>query len=685
MNKEQYRDFAYSKLSELKDAIMKKVGDRNIIFYGAGNGALWLGKILTPDIVHKKVFAIIDTSENIQGKCLFEKQIQSPDILCNLDMNRYVILISAINYSEEIANMLREVYHLKQGIHFLNYTHLYWQYYFFHSDLDRTLAIYDFIDRAVMTDIPVVEQEKNKEEIGIVINYSLPNGISHAAYTIALYFLLRCRGYRVRLILEDLCDTSYYPMFHENLAPHLFDDLPVSKMTRPIMYIAFDAVISYLEDTLEDIKCDRISKVVPVKRLSACDMKYIDSYAEQSYLANLFYKLNIAKAPYKIHCKKMAEYVAAYLERLPVTSMILYNGMSSGAGIFTYFGQKNSIRTPSYDGKYERGKGKIFLSADRCCCHHFDCAKVIYKHLFSETEIKKIIELGKGVFQFRINAHATAEERKNFVTEYAYVSYQPVKTEYYGQYDIVMPLNLPADSAAIGIPGIFSSMWDWMLETLDYILTHTAATVLVRMHPVQGQLEAANIFGAQKIGMTVVPITRAYDEEILKRYGNHPRLRFVRGNEPCNTYEVVRECKLLLPYNSTIGIEAAILGKTVLVSQDNYYARLGFVQRAITKEDYFQKISQSLSNKSKPLSQNSLNNAYIALACITHAAFQTDFVPDVVLQDNLQQALLPWQHLTIEELMQLDGVKEIMNIFAENKPSCVLKMRKVLESMKEKA
>jgi hypothetical protein len=63
-------------------------------------------------------------------------------------------------------------------------------------------------------------------------------------------------------------------------------------------------------------------------------------------------------------------------------------------------------------------------------------------------------------------------------------------------------------------------------------------------------------------------------------------VRFVPAEAPINSYDLLEEARLVLPFVSTIGIEAAALGKPVVVGGAVYYADLGFVWSASTREEY---------------------------------------------------------------------------------------------------
>jgi hypothetical protein len=73
---------------------------------------------------------------------------------------------------------------------------------------------------------------------------------------------------------------------------------------------------------------------------------------------------------------------------------------------------------------------------------------------------------------------------------------------------------------------------------------------------------------------------------LLARFGDDPRVRFVSASDPVSTYDLIRSARVVLPFASTTGIEAAAMGRPVVPSGSTYYADLGFVWAAASRDDY---------------------------------------------------------------------------------------------------
>ena len=85
----------------------------------------------------------------------------------------------------------------------------------------------------------------------------------------------------------------------------------------------------------------------------------------------------------------------------------------------------------------------------------------------------------------------------------------------------------------------------------------------------------------------------------------------------------------MLPFVSTIGIEAAALGKPVLVAGTSYYADLGFVWSAGSREEYFELVRRGAAGNCRRLTSSATapGSAYYVTAVANRV--WTDFTPSV--------------------------------------------------------
>ena len=151
------------------------------------------------------------------------------------------------------------------------------------------------------------------------------------------------------------------------------------------------------------------------------------------------------------------------------------------------------------------------------------------------------------------------------------------------RYDILVPLNIRWDSAALSRQRIFASVEQWLVALLDWVSARPDVSICIRQHPRER-------LGFAKGSDDLAPL--------LERYSAlGERVRFVAAADEINTYDLLRHVKVVLPHTSTIGIEAAFLGKPVVIGTSVYYEDFGFVQRPATRDEYFAKIADALGGE----------------------------------------------------------------------------------------
>ncbi len=151
------------------------------------------------------------------------------------------------------------------------------------------------------------------------------------------------------------------------------------------------------------------------------------------------------------------------------------------------------------------------------------------------------------------------------------------------RYDVIVPLNIRWDSAALSRQRLFASVDEWLAALLDWVSARPEVSICIRQHP-RERLAFAK--GSDDLA------------PLLARYsGLGERLRFVAAAEEINTYDLLRNVKVVLPHTSTIGIEAAFLGRPVILGTSCYYEDFGFVHRSATRDEYFARIADALAGK----------------------------------------------------------------------------------------
>jgi hypothetical protein len=149
-----------------------------------------------------------------------------------------------------------------------------------------------------------------------------------------------------------------------------------------------------------------------------------------------------------------------------------------------------------------------------------------------------------------------------------------------GDPNIFVPLNLRWDSAALGRERLFPSVKEWVTAIVRWAATEPQARVCFRQHPAE-RFKAFRT--SDDIGALIREINTAGD-----------RVRFVAAQDSVNSYDLLGSARVLLPFTSSMGAEAPILGIPVVTSAQNYYDSFDFVNRAETPEQYFEMVTRAI-------------------------------------------------------------------------------------------
>ena len=259
-------------------------------------------------------------------------------------------------------------------------------------------------------------------------------------------------------------------------------------------------------------------------------------------------------------------------------------------GIYHYICRKRQIRITSEDGLAE---GTVTISANGAAGCNMDTPRLIEGWLDEEREPADLLERAASMWEKRKNMTATvsaeadtAEYRKVMERNgYAYTSFQPSWKETHQIYDVVIPLNCKCDGGALVANSLFGSLEQWVEQVLDYIINTLGKSVLVREHP-SGRVESSEHSCTELY---------ASSPEILERYRDNKLFHYVRSYEELNLYQYMETCKVVLPWTSTVGLEAALMRKNVLVHTDVYYRNSDFVLSPQNCEEYFEMLGNCLS------------------------------------------------------------------------------------------
>jgi len=153
-------------------------------------------------------------------------------------------------------------------------------------------------------------------------------------------------------------------------------------------------------------------------------------------------------------------------------------------------------------------------------------------------------------------------------------------------YKQVIPIftNVVFDTSQAFANTIFSSMFDW-LDTLSGIIKdHPESLFVIRAHPDE-------LREGKESKQTVEAWVKS------NQLDERDNVIFIGPNQLLSSYELIRRSKFVMVYNSSIGLEASLLGAPVLCGGKARYTQYPIVFYPDSKKEYLQKASNLLESE----------------------------------------------------------------------------------------
>jgi len=158
--------------------------------------------------------------------------------------------------------------------------------------------------------------------------------------------------------------------------------------------------------------------------------------------------------------------------------------------------------------------------------------------------------------------------------------------EFWGEKSIfkqIVPIftNVVFDTSQGHANIVFSDMFAWLDIVLKIIRIHPETLFVIRAHPDE--------FRTGKESLESV--AQWAEKNMIQTL---PNVRFINANESVSSYELIQKSKFVLVYNSTIGLEASILGVPVICGGKARFTQLPTVFLPASETEFYEKVEQFL-------------------------------------------------------------------------------------------
>ncbi len=190
---------------------------------------------------------------------------------------------------------------------------------------------------------------------------------------------------------------------------------------------------------------------------------------------------------------------------------------------------------------------------------------------------------------------------------------------------------------------VFEDMFDWLDLVLEEIKLHPETLFVIRAHPDEGRVRKSS---RETVEGWVS--SRSVDKE--------PNVIFISPKETLSSYELILKSKFVMVYNSTIGLEAAIMGAAVLCAGKARFTQYPTVFFPQTIEDIRSKLKEFLAADAIDIPLEFKRNARRFLY---YQLFRTSLPFGEFLEPSVRTTQTRLKSFALEQLIRSESVKVI--------------------------
>jgi hypothetical protein len=192
---------------------------------------------------------------------------------------------------------------------------------------------------------------------------------------------------------------------------------------------------------------------------------------------------------------------------------------------------------------------------------------------------------------------------------------------------------------------VFEDMFDWLDLTLQVIRAHPETLFVIRAHPDELRVRKSS---RETVAGWVA--SHGVDKEL--------NVVFVSPNESLSSYELIQKSKFVMVYNSTIGLEASIMGVAVLCAGKARFTQYPTVFFPQTVEDVRRRMKEFLNADKIEVPAAFKRNARRFLY---YQLFRTSLPFDEFLEPSVRTTQTRLKSFELDELVEAEAMKAIFD------------------------
>lgn len=192
---------------------------------------------------------------------------------------------------------------------------------------------------------------------------------------------------------------------------------------------------------------------------------------------------------------------------------------------------------------------------------------------------------------------------------------------------------------------VFEDMFQWLDLVLEVIRSHRETLFVIRAHPDELRMRKSS-------RETVQGWVDRYEVQ------KEPNVVFVSPNEVLSSYELIQKSKFVMIYNSTIGLEASIMGAAVLCAGRARFTQYPTVFFPQSIEGYQRQLEEFLNAEKIEAPAEFKRNGRRFLY---YQLFRTSLPFGDFLEPSVRTTQTRLKSFTLDELLESDAVKAVLD------------------------
>ena len=192
---------------------------------------------------------------------------------------------------------------------------------------------------------------------------------------------------------------------------------------------------------------------------------------------------------------------------------------------------------------------------------------------------------------------------------------------------------------------VFEDMFEWLDLVLDIIKSHPETLFVIRAHPDELRVRKSS--------------RETVDGWVSSRnVQKEPNVVFVSPHETLSSYELIQKSKFVMIYNSTIGLEASIMGETVLCAGKARFTQYPTVFFPQSIDVYKNELERFLKEDRIEAPEDFKRNARRFLY---YQLFRTSLPFEKFLEPSVRTTQTKLRSFDLDELLISNAVKSIVD------------------------